>query len=51
MAVEQFAVDERVHHDSFGLGRVVQVEAETVTVLFGSRQIRIESPFHKLRKL
>ncbi len=51
LAVEQFAVDERVHHDSFGLGRVVYVEAETVTVAFGSQQIRVASPFRKLSKL
>ena len=51
LAVEQFAVEEFVHHDKYGLGRVVHVEAETVTVAFGSQQIRIDSPFRKLSKL
>jgi hypothetical protein len=51
LAVEQFAVEELVHHDTFGLGRVVQVEAGIVTVVFGSQQIRIDSPFRKLSKL
>jgi hypothetical protein len=49
--VERFAVQDRVTHDKYGLGRVVAVESETVTVDFGSHQIRIASPFHKLTKL
>jgi hypothetical protein len=49
--VERFAVDEHVHHDKFGLGRVLLVEEETVTVVFGSQQVRIASPYHKLTKL
>jgi hypothetical protein len=49
--VERFAVEDRVTHDTYGLGRVVLVESETVTVDFGSQHIRIGSPFHKLTKL
>ena len=49
--VERFAVQDRVTHDKYGLGRVVVVESEFVTVDFGSHQIRIGSPFHKLTKL
>ena len=49
--VERFEVQDRVTHDKYGLGRVVLVESETVTVDFGSHQIRIASPFHKLTKL
>jgi hypothetical protein len=49
--VERFAVQDRVTHDKYGLGRVVGVESEAVTVDFGSHQIRIGSPFHKLTKL
>ena len=49
--VERFEVQELVHHDAFGLGRVVLVEHESVTVDFGSQYIRVDSPFRKLTKL
>lgn len=49
--VERFVVDERVTHDTYGLGRVLRVEAESVVVDFGSHQVRIGSPFPKLSKL
>jgi hypothetical protein len=49
--VERFAVEDRVTHDTYGLGRVVLVDSETVTVDFGSHQVRIGSPFPKLTKL
>jgi hypothetical protein len=49
--VEQFAVQDRVTHDTYGLGRVLQVETDAVTVDFGSQRIRIGSPFNKLSKL
>jgi len=49
--VERFAVQDRVSHDTYGLGRVVTTETEAVTVDFGTQRIRIGSPFHKLTKL
>ena len=49
--IETFAVQDRVTHDTYGLGRVVGAEDEAVTVDFGSHQLRIVSPFHKLTKL
>ncbi len=49
--IERFAVQDRVNHDRYGLGRVVEVETEAVTVDFGTDRIRIESPFPKLMKL
>jgi hypothetical protein len=49
--VERFAVDDRVTHDEHGLGLVVAVEAEAVTVDFGSHTVRLNSPFRKLTKL
>lgn len=49
--VERYEVHDRVTHDKYGLGRVVQVESESVTVDFGSQHIRIASPFNKLSKL
>jgi hypothetical protein len=50
--VEQFAVDDQVSHDKYGLGRVILVEGdEAVVVDFRSRKVRILSPFAKLTKL
>jgi len=49
--IERFAVQDRVTHDEFGLGRVILDEGDAVTVDFGSQQVRIASPFHKLTKL
>jgi hypothetical protein len=50
--VEQFALRDQVTHDKYGLGRVVLVEDEdAVIVVFGSRKIRILSPFDRLMKL
>jgi len=49
--IEEFAVQDRVNHDAYGLGVVVTKENGAVTVNFGTQQIRIVSPFHKLAKL
>ena len=50
--VEQFTVRDQVTHDKYGLGRVVLVEDdEAVIVDFGSRRVRILSPFTRLTKL
>lgn len=50
--VEQFAVRDRVTHDKYGLGWVVLVEDDdAVIVVFGSRKVRILSPFARLTKL
>jgi hypothetical protein len=50
--VEQYAVRDRVTHDKYGLGWVVLVEDdEAVVVDFGSRKVRILSPFTRLTKL
>lgn len=50
--VEEWAVDDRVCHDSRGLGRVVRVEADSIVVDFGSGSVcgvALTSP--KLSKL
>jgi hypothetical protein len=49
---KHFAVGERVTHDTYGLGRITAVE-EGIAVLvdFGSRQVRILSPYVKLSGL
>lgn len=49
--IEVFVTDERVSHDSFGLGRVVSVDAGGVTVDFGDQTLRIPTPFAHLHKL
>jgi hypothetical protein len=50
--VKQFAVQDQVTHDRYGLGRVIGVEAEiAVLVDFGSQQERISAPYAKLTKL
>jgi len=49
---EQFAVRDQVTHDKYGLGRVILAEGDTAVVVdFGSRRVRILSPFTKLTKL
>ncbi len=49
-AIEQFEAGDLVNHDSYGMGRVVSVEAAAVAVDFGSQTLRITSPFHKMSK-
>ena len=49
--IERYAVQDRVSHDKYGLGRVVVADANMVTVDFGSAHIRITSPFSKMTKL
>lgn len=49
--IEEFAVDDLVSHDSYGMGRVVQVEAAAVTVDFRSQTVRIPSPYRKMSRL
>ncbi|MET7762837.1 hypothetical protein [Streptomyces sp. NPDC005336] len=49
---KHFAVADRVTHDVYGLGRVIEIE-EGIAVLvdFGSRRVRITSPYAKLTVL
>ena len=49
--IEQYALDDLVSHDAYGLGRVVHLGAGAVMVDFGSQRVRITSPFPKLAKL
>ncbi|MFG2399333.1 hypothetical protein [Streptomyces lydicus] len=49
---KQFAIGDRVTHDEYGLGRVICSEdGIAVLVDFGSRQVRIMSPYGKMAKL
>ena len=49
--IETFEVANRVSHDSYGVGKVISIEGGAVTVDFGSKTVRIVSPYHKLEKL
>ncbi|HYJ69588.1 MAG TPA: hypothetical protein VEX15_18200 [Nocardioidaceae bacterium] len=49
--IEQFALDDRISHDTYGVGRVIGQEADAVTVDFGTQTVRIASPFYKMEKL
>jgi hypothetical protein len=49
--IETFEKDDRVSHDLYGLGRIVNVEAHAVSVDFGERTLRITSPYAKLHHL
>ena len=51
LPIEEFALDDMVSHDSYGMGRVIQVEAAAVTVDFRSQTVRVPSPFRKMSKL
>ena len=49
--IEEFAFDDLVSHDSYGVGRVVGAEAHAVTVDFRTQTVRVTSPFHKMSRL
>jgi hypothetical protein len=52
LPAEQFAVQDQVTHDKYGLGRVTSIEDDTVLIIdFGSRRVRITTPCAKLTKL
>lgn len=49
--IEQYAIDDLVTHDSYGLGRVTGADAGGVTVDFRTQTVRVTSPFRKMAKL
>ncbi|MGO9163237.1 MAG: hypothetical protein ACLP7J_21535 [Streptosporangiaceae bacterium] len=49
--VEQFAAQDLVTHDRYGLGRVISTESDAVLVDFGTGHYRITAPYAKLTKL
>lgn len=49
--VEQYLVDDRVCHDTYGLGRVIGIDGTGATVDFSSATVRVETPFRKMMKL
>ena len=51
-AAEQFAAQDQVTYDKYGLGRVISVEDDTILIIdFGSRRVQITTPCAKLTKL
>jgi len=49
---EQFAEQDQVTHDKYGLGRVITVEDDAALVIdFGARRVRITMPCANLTKL
>jgi hypothetical protein len=49
---EQFAVQDQVTHDKYGLGRVMSIEDDNILVIdFGTQKLRITTPCAKLTKL
>jgi hypothetical protein len=51
VVVETYAVDDRVCHDVYGLGKVTAIDSHAVTVDFGSQRVRIKPPYAKLQHL
>jgi len=50
--VEVFEVDDRVSHDTHGLGQIVSlVNGNSVLVRFGEEKLLIATPYPKLHKL
>jgi hypothetical protein len=49
--IEQYAINDLVSHDSYGMGRVIQVEATAVTVDFRPQKVRVVSPFRKMTRI
>jgi hypothetical protein len=49
---EQFAEQDQVTHDKYGLGRVITVyDDATLVIDFGAQRMRITTPCAKLAKL
>lgn len=49
--IPTFEVGARVCHDSHGIGRVTNVEAQAVTVDFSHKTVRVVSPYTKMEHL
>lgn len=50
-AIEQYSVGDRVSHDKYGLGTVLDTAEHTITVEFGRERIRLASPYTKVTRL
>ena len=49
---EQYAVLDQVTHDTYGLGQVIGIDVDSALVVnFGTRRVRITTPYTRLTKL
>lgn len=49
---KEFAAEDRVTHDKYGLGRILEVQdGHSVLVDFGTQKIKVLAPYTKLFKL
>lgn len=51
VVVEQYDRGDLVQHDVHGLGSVVSVDPQGVTVDFGAQTVRVTTPFARMEKL
>lgn len=51
LVVEQYECGDHVSHDVHGMGTVVAVDAQAVTVDFGAQTLRVSTPFSRMEKL
>jgi hypothetical protein len=51
LPIEIFEAGDLVSHDSYGVGRVVSVESDAVSVDFRDQTVRVASPYRKMTKL
>ncbi|GAA4749628.1 hypothetical protein GCM10023350_38450 [Nocardioides endophyticus] len=51
LPIENFETGDLVSHDSYGVGRVVGIEADAVSVDFRDQTVRVSSPYRKMTKL
>jgi hypothetical protein len=49
--IVQYALEDRISHDTYGLGRVIGVEPHAVLVDFGSQKVRVTSPYARMELL
>lgn len=49
--IEIYAREDLVSHDVYGMGRVLDVESDAVTVNFRDQTVRIPSPYHRMERL
>lgn len=51
MPVVEYALHDRISHDTHGLGTVIGVEPYAVLVDFGTKKVRLTSPYARMEHL
>lgn len=49
--VVEYALHDRISHDTHGLGTVIGVEPHAVLVDFGTKKVRLTSPYARMEHL